>query len=52
MEPQVLRVVWLPGDDTLLAVCHCGAERECPGPAESWEWLLAHPVGHERTVPA
>jgi hypothetical protein len=50
-----LRVVWIPGSDQLRGVCHCGAERVADGPAEVWDWLLAHPVGHDggdRTGPA
>ncbi len=42
-----LRVVWIPGSDQLRGVCHCGAERVSDGPVEVWEWLLAHPVGHD-----
>ncbi|MEQ4717410.1 hypothetical protein [Nonomuraea sp. B19D2] len=43
---EVLRVIWLPGSDLLLGTCHCGATHVAEGPAEVWEWLLAHPVGH------
>jgi hypothetical protein len=39
----VLRVRWLPGTDVLQGTCHCGARHECQGPAEMWDWLLAHP---------
>ncbi|MEV1245328.1 hypothetical protein ACIBO2_02450 [Nonomuraea sp. NPDC050022] len=43
---EVLRVVWLPGDDVLRGMCHCGATHIAEGPIEVWEWLLSHPVGH------
>ncbi|GAA1211527.1 hypothetical protein [Pseudonocardia alaniniphila] len=45
--PGVLRVVWLPGSDQLQGTCHCGAVHIAEGPVEVWDWLLAHPVGHE-----
>jgi hypothetical protein len=41
------RVIWLPGSDELRAVCHCGAEHLGKDPVEIWQWLLAHPEGHE-----
>jgi hypothetical protein len=44
---SVLRVVWLPGSDRLQGTCHCGAVHIADGPIEVWEWLLAHPVGHD-----
>lgn len=44
---RVMLVRWVPGSDTLLGVCHCGAEQLAQSPIEVWEWLLAHPVGHE-----
>lgn len=44
---RVLLVRWEPGSDTLLGVCHCGAEHLAQSPAEIWEWLLGHPVGHD-----
>ncbi|GAA0342094.1 hypothetical protein NE235_00805 [Actinoallomurus spadix] len=54
-ERPVYRVRWLPGADTLLGTCHCGAERTAEDPVSLWEWLLAHPAGHrapeERTAP-
>jgi hypothetical protein len=28
-------------------VCHCSAEREFYGPVELWDWLHAHPAGHD-----
>jgi hypothetical protein len=43
---EVYRIHWLLGTDRLLAVCHCGAEREFEDPVELWDWLLAHPEGH------
>jgi hypothetical protein len=39
----LLQVVWSPGSDHLTGVCHCGAEYRADGPAEVWQWLLAHP---------
>ena len=44
---NVLRIVWMPGTDRLRGVCHCGAAQEAGDPAALWEWLLAHPVGHD-----
>lgn len=44
---RVFRVQWTPGTDRLLAVCHCGAEEPADDPVQAWEWLLAHPDGHE-----
>jgi len=43
----VFRVSWQPGADTLLGICHCGAELLADDPIELWAWLLAHPDGHE-----
>ncbi|KAF4410077.1 MULTISPECIES: hypothetical protein [Streptomyces] len=45
--PGVLRVEWVPGSDQLLGTCHCGARQVAESPAEIWQWLLAHPEGHE-----
>lgn len=45
---QVYRVHWIPGTDTLLGTCHCGAERAAEEPVELWDWLLSHPSGHRR----
>lgn len=42
MTAERLRVLWMPGSDTLTGVCHCGAEKRADGPIEVWEWLLAH----------
>ena len=44
---RVYRVHWRLGTDRLAGVCHCGAERESDDPIELWEWLLAHPDGHQ-----
>jgi len=44
----VYRVHWVLGTDLLLGVCHCGAEHTADDPVELWEWLLGHPVGHDR----
>ncbi|MDG4780789.1 hypothetical protein O7614_14175 [Micromonospora sp. WMMD961] len=50
---RVYRVHWLPGTDILRGSCHCGAERLAEEPIELWEWLLAHPQGHQAAaVPA
>ncbi|MGV1010083.1 MAG: hypothetical protein ACOYBY_16000 [Dermatophilaceae bacterium] len=43
---KVLVVRWVPGSDTLLGICHCGAQHLAQSPIDVWEWLLAHPVGH------
>ncbi|WP_375489465.1 hypothetical protein [uncultured Mycobacterium sp.] len=40
------RVVWVPGADQLLGVCHCGAEQIAEDPVQLWAWLTAHPEGH------
>jgi hypothetical protein len=44
---QVFHVVWTPGTDDLLGICHCGAEHLSDDPVEVWSWLLDHPAGHE-----
>jgi hypothetical protein len=44
---RVVRIHWVPGTDRLLAVCHCSAQREFDDPIELWDWLLAHPDGHQ-----
>ncbi|MFG1644260.1 hypothetical protein ACGFMK_28580 [Amycolatopsis sp. NPDC049252] len=44
---RVHRIHWVLGTDRLRAVCHCAAEREFEDPVELWDWLLAHPVGHD-----
>lgn len=44
---NVMRIVWVPGTDRLRGVCHCGAAHEAEDPVVLWDWLLAHPVGHE-----
>ncbi|WP_175596235.1 hypothetical protein [Thermomonospora catenispora] len=38
-----LQVVWEPGSDLLIGVCHCGAESRAADPVEIWHWLLSHP---------
>ncbi|MFF5986261.1 hypothetical protein [Prauserella flavalba] len=43
----VFRIHWVLNTDRLLGVCHCGAEHESEDPVELWDWLLAHPEGHE-----
>jgi hypothetical protein len=43
---KVVRIRWTPGTDVLEAECHCGARRDFEDPAELWQWLSAHPVGH------
>jgi hypothetical protein len=37
------QVVWEPGSDLLVGVCHCGAEARAADPVEIWRWLLSHP---------
>ncbi|OLT16184.1 hypothetical protein BJF78_14995 [Pseudonocardia sp. CNS-139] len=44
---RVYRIHWVLGADRLRGVCHCGSERIFDDPVELWEWLLAHPDGHE-----
>jgi hypothetical protein len=44
---RVFRVHWQLGNDLLVGVCHCGAEREFADPLSLWDWLLAHPDGHD-----
>lgn len=44
---RVYRIHWVLGTDRLRAVCHCAAEREFDDPVALWDWLLAHPEGHE-----
>jgi hypothetical protein len=46
---RVNRVHWVLDTDRLRAVCHCSAEREFDDPVRLWEWLLAHPTGHDTT---
>jgi hypothetical protein len=43
----VYRIHWKLGTDLLVGVCHCGAEHDSEDPVELWDWLLAHPEGHE-----
>ncbi len=43
MSANLYRIVWRPGSDRLLGVCHCGAEREADEPTQLWQWLLGHP---------
>jgi hypothetical protein len=42
-DATIYRVVWAPGSDHLLGICHCGAEHDAEDPVQVWEWLLAHP---------
>jgi hypothetical protein len=49
--PNVVRVEWLPGSDTLLGTCHCSARHEAQDPISMWTWLLAHPDGHDAGTP-
>jgi hypothetical protein len=44
----VYRIRWMPGTDELLGDCFCGAVHRCDNPIDMWEWLLAHPFGHDR----
>jgi len=48
---RVYRIHWVLGTDRLRAVCHCAAEREFDDPVGLWQWLLAHPAGHEQPQP-
>lgn len=48
---NVMRIVWLPGSDCLQGTCHCGAVHVADDPIALWDWLLAHPVGHESSAP-
>ncbi len=43
----IFTVEWVLGTDRLLGTCYCGARREAEDPVELWEWLTAHPVGHD-----
>lgn len=45
--PSVVRIEWLPGTDVLVGTCHCTATHSAGDPVSMWEWLLAHPDGHE-----
>ncbi|OXM65159.1 MULTISPECIES: hypothetical protein [Amycolatopsis] len=47
----VYRIHWKLGTDLLVGVCYCGAEHESEDPVELWEWLLAHPGGHDDPAP-
>lgn len=47
----VYRIHWKLGTDVLAGVCFCGAEHESEDPVELWEWLLAHPDGHDDGPP-
>ncbi|WP_030255746.1 hypothetical protein [Streptomyces violens] len=44
---SVFRIHWILGTDRLLAVCHCGAEREFDDPVPLWDWLLGHSDDHQ-----
>jgi hypothetical protein len=44
---EIYRIDWLPGTDILHGTCHCGREHTSQDPIEMWEWMLAHPQGHE-----
>lgn len=44
----VYRIHWRLGTDLLVGVCHCGAERDFEDPIVLWDWLLAHPHGHDQ----
>ena len=49
---RVVRIEWLPGTDTLVGTCHCAARHESGDPVSMWEWLLAHPDGHDAPAAA
>lgn len=44
---HVYRVEWVPGTDHLLGVCFCRAQHVSDDPVALWEWLHAHPHGHD-----
>lgn len=44
---EIYRIAWLPGTDVLHGTCHCGREHRSQDPIEMWEWMLAHPQGHQ-----
>jgi hypothetical protein len=44
---EIYRIAWLPGTAVLHGTCHCGREHNSQDPIEMWEWMLAHPQGHE-----
>jgi hypothetical protein len=44
-------ITWVPGQDRMVGVCHCGARRVGEDPVELWMWLLGHPVEHEAPPP-
>ncbi|KUO05771.1 hypothetical protein [Streptomyces caeruleatus] len=44
---EIYRIDWLPGTDILHGTCHCGREHTSQDPIEMWEWMLAHPQGHQ-----
>ncbi|MGW2032172.1 hypothetical protein [Streptomyces sp. NPDC001811] len=44
---EVYRIDWLPGTDALHGTCHCGPENTAEDPVRMWEWMLAHPEGHQ-----
>lgn len=46
-----VRITWVPGHDQLRGMCYCGAAHEAGDPAELWDWLDAHPIGHQITPP-
>jgi len=48
---NVVRIVWLPGSDSLEGTCHCGATRVADDPIELWNWLLGHPIDHTAGSP-
>jgi hypothetical protein len=38
---------WTPGATTLTGTCFCGARHHDSDPVAMWDWLDAHPVGHD-----
>lgn len=44
---EIYRIDWLPGTDILHGTCHCEREHTTQDPIEMWEWMLAHPQGHQ-----
>jgi len=49
--PIRYRISWSPGQDRLVATCHCRARREYNDPETAWTWLLGHPEDHHPRQP-
>lgn len=44
---SVYRIVWKLNTDVLVGYCWCGESVEADDPIVLWDWLLAHPDGHD-----